>query len=117
MVSDLPELHLPVSLQNVTKYHEDFVKCEDQDTANKVMESMQHQWSELAKPGRKVKVKMKDELSDGIIDKSYFISKLSFDSRYFYATAKAEVKLADTSSIRELQLRELKFCQYSNLVS
>ena len=30
------DLHLPVSLQNVTKYHEDCIKnCEDQDTANK----------------------------------------------------------------------------------
>ena len=57
-----------------------------------------------------MKVKIKDELTDAIIEKPYFISKLSFDGCYFYATAKAEVKLADTSSIRELQFRELKFC-------
>ena len=72
--TDLPELHLPVSLHNVTKYHEDFVKYEDQATASRVMESMQDQWSELDKPGCKVKVKIKDELADTII---------SFDGCYF----------------------------------
>ena len=61
---------------------------------------MQNHWSEPAKPGHKVKVKMKDEPSDGIIDKSYFITKFSFN----------KVLLADTSSTRELQFRELKFC-------
>ena len=35
-----------------------------------VMETMQDQWSELAKPGYKVKVKIKDELANqAIIDK------------------------------------------------
>ena len=69
---------------------------------------MQDQWLEPAKPGCKVKVKIKDELTDArsLIN---FILKLSFDS-YFYATVKAEVKLADTSSTREFQFREFKFC-------
>ena len=73
--TDLSEPHPPVSLWNVTKYHEDFVKCEDQATANRMMESMQDQWLELAKPGHKVKVKMKKELIDAIIEKLYFILK------------------------------------------
>ena len=59
------------------------------------MESMQHQSSKLPKPGHKAKVKMKGELSDGIIDKSHFISKLSFESRYFYAATKASQYFLD----------------------
>ena len=50
--NDLPDLYLPVSLRSITKYHGDFVKCEDQATANRVMEQMQdHCMSELAKVG------------------------------------------------------------------
>ena len=60
---------MPDSLHlNVTKYHEDFVKCNDQGTADKVMESMQQQWSDLVKPGCRVKVKVKDELVDAFIE-------------------------------------------------
>ena len=93
----------------MTKYHEDFLKCNDQGTADKVMESMQQQWSDLVKPGCRDKVKVKDELVDAFIERPHFISKLSFDSCYFYATAKAEVKLAGTALTREYQFRELTF--------
>ena len=55
-------LQLPDSLENVTKYHEDFVKCADKHTADLVCESMREQWSDVLKPGRRVKVKIKDEL-------------------------------------------------------
>ena len=45
------------------------------------------------KPGRAVKVKVKEELVSAVVENVYFISKLSFDCLYFYATAKAEVRL------------------------
>ena len=66
---------------------------------------------DLVKPGCRVKVKVNDELVelDAFIERPHFISKLSFDSCYFYATAKAEVKLAGTALIREFQFRELTF--------
>ena len=38
---------------------------------------MQIQWSNLVKPGQKVKVK--DELVAAVVESSHFISKLSFD--------------------------------------
>ena len=67
---------------------------------------MRQQWSDLVKPGCRVKVKVKDELVDAFVERSHFIS---FDSCYFYATAKVEVKLAGTAMIREYQFRELMF--------
>ena len=61
----------------------DFVKCDDADTANRVRDCMQIQWSNLVKPGQKVKVKVKDELVATVVESSHFISKLSFDCLYF----------------------------------
>jgi len=37
----------------------------------------------------------------------YYIPKVSFDSLYCYATAKADVRLHDSRLIRELQFRYL----------
>ena len=56
----------------------------------------------------KVKVKFKDEIVTAVIVKAHFISKLSYDCHYFFATAKVDVNLPD-SSIREFQLRDLIF--------
>ena len=63
---------------------------------------------ELVRPGCKVKVKFKDEIVTAVIVKVHFISKLSYDCHYFFATAKADVNLPDVSSTREFQLRDLK---------
>ena len=54
---------------------------------------MEQQWSTLVKPGRAVKVKVKEELVSAVVENVYFISKLSFDCLYFYNTAKADVRL------------------------
>ncbi len=53
-------LELP-DLPGITRHYVDFVKCDDVDTANRIKDSMQQQWSDLVKPGQKVKVKLKDE--------------------------------------------------------
>lgn len=99
-------LKLPETL-SVTKHHVDFVKCDDVDTANAVKKCMEQQWSTLVKPGSVVKVKVKDELVPAVVENSYFISKLSFDCLYFFATAKADVRLTGSNSSREYQLRDL----------
>ena len=100
-------LHLPEDLQGDTKHYVDFVKCDDADTANRVRDCMQIQWSNLVKPGQKVKVKLKDELVAAVVENSHFISKLSFDCLYFYATTKVDIKLPGSSSVREFQFRDL----------
>ena len=64
------------------------------------------QWSNLVKPGQKVKVKLKDELVAAVVESSHFISKLSFDCLYFSATTKVDIKLG-SSSVREFQFRDL----------
>ena len=61
----------------------------------------------LVQPGRKVKVKIKEVVVSAGVEKSHFISKLSFDCRYFYATVKADIRLSGYSSPREYQLRDL----------
>ena len=63
--------------------------------------------SMLVHPGRKVKVKVKEEVVSAVVEKLHFISKLSFDCRYFYATAKADIRLSGCCSPREYQLRDL----------
>lgn len=68
---------------------------------------MEQQWSTLVKPGSVVKVKVKDELVPAVVENSYFISKLSLDCLYFFATAKADVRLTGSNSSREYQLRDL----------
>ena len=72
---------------------------------------MREQWSGFLKPGRRVQVKIKNELVDAVIEKPCFVSKISFDCHYFYATAiKAEVKLAGTTSLRmSVQRTNIKF--------
>ena len=60
-------LKLPETL-SVTKHHVDFVRCEDVDTANAVKKCMEQQWSILVKPGRAVKVKVKEELVPAVVE-------------------------------------------------
>ena len=105
------ELVLPASLQGVTQHHVDFIRCDDIDTANTAKELMQQQWSEFVKPGCRVKVKLKimDKCVDAVVERTHFISKLSFDCCYFFATAKAEVKVSGSDSTRMYQFRDLSF--------
>ena len=81
------------------------------DVANKVKNCMENQWSTLVTPGRKVKVKFKDELVLGTIENSIFISKLSYNCAYYYVTVKVCVKLSGTTTMEpvstECQLRDL----------
>ena len=77
------------------------------DTANTAKELMQQQWSE--KPGCRVKVTIMDKFVDAVVERTHFISKLSFDCCYFFATAKAEVKVSGSDSTRMFQFRDLSF--------
>ena len=99
-------LQLPEDLSNVNQHYVNFVRCEDVHSANTVKKCMEQQWSTLVQPGRKVKVKVKEEVVSAVVEKLHFISKLSFDCRYFYATAKADIILSGCCSPREYQLRE-----------
>ena len=68
---------------SVTKHHVDFVKCDDVDTANAVKKCMEQQWSTLVKPGRVVKVKVKDELVPAVVkthisSQSYLLTVSTF---------------------------------------
>ena len=86
----------------------DFIRCDDIDTAIAAKELMQQQWSELVKPGCRVKVKIMDKFVDAV-ERTHFISKLFFDCCYFFATAKAEVKVSGSDSTRMYQFRDLSF--------
>ena len=72
---------------------------------------MQHLWASLVIPGQKVKVRMKDKLVYAVVEKYHYsyIPKLTFDCLYYYATAKADVRLLDTGVLREFQFRKLIF--------
>ena len=102
------ELVLPASLHGVTQYHMDFIKCDDLDTANTVKELMQQQWFELVKPRCRVKVTIWINLLMLLSRaRTHFISKLSFDCCYFFATAEAEVTVSGSDSTRMFQFRDL----------
>ena len=55
-------------------------------------------------PGKEVKVKLTGckEPSSAVVVECYYTSKLSFDCLYYYATAKADVRLHGS---REFQFR------------
>ena len=98
---NIVQLVLPASLQGVTQHHVDFIRCDDFDSANTAKELMQQQWSELVKPG------CRDKFVDAVVQRTHFISKLSFDCCYFFATAKAEVKVSSSDLSRMYQFRDL----------
>ena len=62
-------------------------------------------------PRTSVKVKFKEKVVPAVVVKCCYISKLSFDHLYYYATAKASVQLEDTDELlyREYQFRDLIF--------
>ncbi len=55
------------------------IRCENEETADAVKQAMKSQWSEFVFPGRKAKVKVKDDIISAEVEKCYFVSKLSFD--------------------------------------
>ena len=70
---------------------------------------MQQQWPESVRPGCRVKVKIMDKFVEAVVKRTHFISKLSFDCCYFFATAKAEVKVSGSDSTRLYQFRDFSF--------
>jgi len=50
-----------------------------------------------------------EEFVDAVVERTHFISKLSFDCCYFFATAKAEVKVSGSDSTRMYHFRDLSF--------
>ena len=99
-------------------YHVDFVKCRD----ILIGDCIKKQWSDIVKPGKKVKVKLK--LADGsgssiysaVVQECMFLSCLSLDCLYSYATAKSLVRLldSDSESVREFQFRVICYCNNYN---
>ena len=102
-------LQIPNSVTGVTKHFEDFVKCDSMEAADVVKEAMKLQWSSLIMPGKEVKVKLTGcrELSSAVVVECYYTSKLSFDCLYYYATAKADVRLHGSNRLREFQFWDL----------
>ena len=102
-------LALPDSLAGVTKHYADFVRCDEADTATHVKDLMQMQWESIVVPGSKVKVRFKEKVVPAVVVKCNYISKLSFDCLYYYATAKASVQfeVTDYHLCREYQFRDL----------
>ena len=68
----LSEITLPEAIPNVTKYHADYFRCEDVESANIVRSSMERQWSDVIIIGQKVKVKMKNEFVSAVVKKTFF---------------------------------------------
>ena len=95
-------LHLPSHFPSVTD-HVDFVRCHTIDTANAVRDCMKQQWPNLVSPGCTVKVKVKDKLASAVVENCYYISKVSFDSLYCYATVKADVRCSKTDQRTSVQ--------------
>ena len=48
-----------------------------------------------------------DKFVDAVVERTHFISKLSFDGCYFFTTAKAEVKVFESESTRMYQFRDI----------
>ena len=67
---------------------------------------MECEWSNVVKAGQKVKVKMKDEFVDVVVEKLLFLAKLASNGTYYYATAKVIVRLYDDRT-SELQFRDI----------
>ena len=90
----------------VTKYHADYFRCEDGESASAVRSCMVHVWSDVVKSGQKVKIKFKDDFTSGTVDRVLFVSKQAANSTYFYATVKVIVNLSNNSTC-EVQFRDM----------
>ena len=78
MLDHLVLNHLPARSNSTSRLRH--IRCDNIDTANTVKELMQQQWSELVKPRCGVKVK---KFVDAVVERTHFISELSFDCCYF----------------------------------
>ena len=103
----LDTYQLSEHLKDITKHHEDFVRCEDVSTADAVKDAMKLQWRDFIFRGQKVKLKVKKEIISAEVEKCHFVSKLSFDCLYYYATAKADVRVPGFGLAKEYQFRDL----------
>ena len=72
---------------------------------------MQKQWESIGVQGLSVKVESKEKVVPAVVVNCYYISKLSIDYLYYYATVKASVQLEDTDEqlCREYPFRDLIF--------
>ena len=69
---------------------------------------MKKQWSSIIFPGVKVKIKHNNDVVPAVVVECNYFSKLLFDCNYYYATAKATVKLSESNTIKdEVQFRDL----------
>ena len=50
------------------------------------------------RPECRVKVTIRDKFVDAVVERTHFISKVSFDCCYCFATAKASVKVSRSDS-------------------
>ena len=66
--------------------------------ADRVKECMRSQWSNQVVPGEKLKVKLRNEICPVIVEECHYLSRLSFDCLYYYATAKATARTLDSAS-------------------
>ena len=98
------KLSLPKN-SSLTKVHEDFIKC---DELSAVRDEMKKQWSSVIFPGVKVKIKHNNDVVPAVVVECNYFSRSSFDCNYYYATAKATVKLSESNTIKdEVQFRDL----------
>ena len=98
----LPPLNLPETLPNVSRYHTDYFRCNDGESASIVKTCMERDWCSVVQAGQVVKVKMRDKLT---VDR-LFVAKLASNGAYFYVTAKVIVRASDDSTA-EVQFRDM----------
>ena len=66
------DLKLSTDLSDsVTKHHDDFVKCMSIDIANEIKNCMERQWSQLVFPGRKVNVRVNDDIFPAVVQHQF----------------------------------------------
>ena len=94
----LPPLNLPDTLPNVSRYHTDYFRCNDGESASIVKTCMERDRCSVVEAGQVVKVKMQNKVTGVVVDRSLFLAKLASNGAYFYVTAKVIVRASDDST-------------------
>ena len=102
----LPPLNLPETLPNVSRYHTDYFRCNDGESASIVKTRMERDWCSVVQVGQVVKVKMQDKVTGVVVDRLLFLAKLASNGAYYYVTAKVIIRASDDSTA-EVQFRDL----------
>ena len=102
----LPPLNLPETLPNVSRYHTDYFRCNDGESASIVKTCMERDWCSVVQAGQVVKVKMRDKLTEVVVDRLLFVAKLASNGAYFYVTTKVIIR-ASGDNTAEVQFRDL----------